>query len=57
MYASNAIRTALRARIPARAVARPVFPVAQLARTQMRFYSGHHEETFEEFTARYVRAN
>ncbi|CAK7897123.1 cytochrome c oxidase subunit 6, mitochondrial [[Candida] anglica] len=52
---SAPFRTALRAPLVSRAVARP----AMIARpTMMRFqrnYSAHHEETFEEFTARYEK--
>ncbi|CAN3364444.1 cytochrome c oxidase subunit 6, mitochondrial [Diutina catenulata] len=48
---SSVIRASLRARVIPRTVAPRAVSVARIA--PVRFYSGHHEETFEEFTARY----
>lgn len=47
---SSVIRASLRARVIPRTVAPRAVSVARIA--PVRFYSGHHEETFEEFTAR-----
>jgi len=49
---SSSIRSVLRARTVQVPRVSPVRFVKQM--TPVRFYSAHHEETFEEFTKRYV---
>lgn len=53
---SATLRSALRANVPRTVArsARPSFAMSPLKMTSVRMYSEHHEETFEEFTARYV---
>lgn len=51
------ISSVLRSAVRSRALATPRFVAPQMMKLsipQIRMYSGHHEETFEEFTARYV---
>lgn len=53
---SSVLRSAVRANLP-RSVARsarPAVAMSPIKMTSVRMYSEHHEETFEEFTARYV---
>lgn len=51
---SSAVRSALRSRaFVAPRVARLNMALMRIP-SQIRMYSSHHEETFEEFTARYV---
>lgn len=52
---SSSIRNALRAPIVSRAVVRPATLAARpmmMMKFQRNYSSDHHEETFEEFTAR-----
>lgn len=52
------ISSVLRSAVRSRALATPRFVAPQMMKLsfpQIRMYSGHHEETFEEFTARYVQ--
>ncbi|PVH18387.1 cytochrome c oxidase subunit 6, mitochondrial [Candidozyma duobushaemuli] len=54
---SSVLRSAVRANVP-RSVARTVRPsisMSPIKMTSVRMYSEHHEETFEEFTARYEK--
>lgn len=54
---TNTIRSALRARVvPTPRIANVMrSPMIRSFPNQVRLYSDHHEETFEEFTARYVK--
>lgn len=56
MFAST-IRSALRARVATPRISNVVrtnVGMTRISIPHMRNYSSHHEETFEEFTARYV---
>lgn len=53
---SATIRSTLRSRLSVQTprVLRTPVAIAKPLTSQIRSYSAHHEETFEEFTARYV---